>query len=156
MPATACITPMCRRSPPLPDIAELNIGHAIVAHAVFAGWENAVREMKAIMVAAASWPQCTMIYGIGTDIVQISRIEAALARHGERFAEKILGPEELEKYHARAPRTRCAACASWPPAFGQGSVFQGDRPGHAHADDLARRADAQRAERQADESPAAR
>ncbi|NML59788.1 pyridoxine 5'-phosphate synthase [Massilia sp. RP-1-19] len=34
------------------DIGELNIGHAMVAHAVFAGWENAVREMKAIMVAA--------------------------------------------------------------------------------------------------------
>lgn len=34
------------------DIAELNIGHAIVAHALFAGWQNAVREMKAIMVAA--------------------------------------------------------------------------------------------------------
>jgi pyridoxine 5-phosphate synthase len=34
----------------IPDIAELNIGHAIVAHAVFAGWQNAVREMKAIMV----------------------------------------------------------------------------------------------------------
>lgn len=33
----------------IPDIAELNIGHAIVAHAVFVGWENAVREMKAIM-----------------------------------------------------------------------------------------------------------
>jgi pyridoxine 5-phosphate synthase len=33
------------------EIAELNIGHAIVAHAVFAGWENAVREMKAIMVS---------------------------------------------------------------------------------------------------------
>lgn len=33
-------------------IHELNIGHAIVAHALFAGWENAVREMKAIMVAA--------------------------------------------------------------------------------------------------------
>ncbi|WJF89480.1 pyridoxine 5'-phosphate synthase [Paraburkholderia bonniea] len=33
-------------------ITELNIGHAIVAHAIFAGWENAVREMKAIMVAA--------------------------------------------------------------------------------------------------------
>jgi pyridoxine 5-phosphate synthase len=33
------------------DIAELNIGHAIVAHAIFAGWENAVREMKAIMVS---------------------------------------------------------------------------------------------------------
>ncbi|MGK5046920.1 pyridoxine 5'-phosphate synthase [Janthinobacterium sp. GB4P2] len=35
----------------IPDITELNIGHAIVAHAVFVGWENAVREMKAIMVA---------------------------------------------------------------------------------------------------------
>jgi pyridoxine 5-phosphate synthase len=34
------------------DIGELNIGHAIVAHALFAGWENAVREMKAIMTAA--------------------------------------------------------------------------------------------------------
>jgi pyridoxine 5-phosphate synthase len=36
----------------LDDIGELNIGHAIVAHAVFVGFENAVREMKAIMVAA--------------------------------------------------------------------------------------------------------
>lgn len=34
------------------DIHELNIGHAIVAHSIFAGWENAVREMKAIMVTA--------------------------------------------------------------------------------------------------------
>lgn len=36
----------------LPGIKELNIGHAVVAHAVFVGWQNAVREMKAIMVAA--------------------------------------------------------------------------------------------------------
>jgi len=33
----------------IPDISELNIGHAIVAHAVFVGWEKAVRDMKAIM-----------------------------------------------------------------------------------------------------------
>jgi pyridoxine 5-phosphate synthase len=33
-------------------ITELNIGHGIVAHAIFAGWDNAVREMKAIMVAS--------------------------------------------------------------------------------------------------------
>jgi pyridoxine 5-phosphate synthase len=33
----------------LPGIAELNIGHAIVAHAVFAGWETAVREMKRLI-----------------------------------------------------------------------------------------------------------
>ena len=42
------------------------------------------------------------IYGIGTDIVQISRIEGALARNGERFAERILGPQEMEKYRARS------------------------------------------------------
>ena len=36
----------------IPDIAELNIGHAIVAQAVFDGWQKAVRDMKAIMVAA--------------------------------------------------------------------------------------------------------
>ena len=36
----------------IPDIAELNIGHAIVAHAVFVGWQAAVSEMKALMVKA--------------------------------------------------------------------------------------------------------
>ena len=36
----------------IPEITELNIGHAIVAHAIFVGWENAVREMKAAMIKA--------------------------------------------------------------------------------------------------------
>jgi pyridoxine 5-phosphate synthase len=36
----------------IPEIAELNIGHAIVAQAIFVGWQNAIKEMKAIMVAA--------------------------------------------------------------------------------------------------------
>jgi len=36
----------------LPDIVELNIGHAIVAHALFVGLAQAVREMKALMLAA--------------------------------------------------------------------------------------------------------
>lgn len=36
----------------LPGIAELNIGHAIVARAVFDGWEKAVRDMKALMIQA--------------------------------------------------------------------------------------------------------
>ncbi|HEY8023793.1 MAG TPA: holo-ACP synthase [Burkholderiaceae bacterium] len=42
-----------------------------------------------------------MIYGIGTDIIRIARIEAALVRHGERFAAKILGPEEMQLYLER-------------------------------------------------------
>ena len=37
----------------LPGINELNIGHAIVAHALFVGWKEAVAEMKRLMVAAA-------------------------------------------------------------------------------------------------------
>lgn len=36
----------------IPGIEELNIGHAIVAHALFVGWDNAVTEMKALMKAA--------------------------------------------------------------------------------------------------------
>ena len=36
----------------LPQIHELNIGHSIVARAVFVGLEAAVREMKAAMLAA--------------------------------------------------------------------------------------------------------
>jgi holo-[acyl-carrier protein] synthase len=71
-----------------------------------------------------------MIYGIGTDIVQISRVEAALARSGPRFAEKILGPQELEKYHARSERnpvrglrflaTRFSAKEAFSKAIGLG------------------------------------
>ena len=34
----------------LPGIEELNIGHAIVSHALFVGWENAVREMKRLLL----------------------------------------------------------------------------------------------------------
>lgn len=46
-----------------------------------------------------------MIYGIGTDICDIRRIEATLARRGERFAEKVLGPEELQVFRARRQRS---------------------------------------------------
>ena len=34
-------------------LEELNIGHAIVAHALFVGWDEAVREMKALMKESA-------------------------------------------------------------------------------------------------------
>ena len=33
------------------EIEELNIGHAVVAHAIFVGWERAVREMKNAVTA---------------------------------------------------------------------------------------------------------
>jgi pyridoxine 5-phosphate synthase len=34
----------------LPGISELNIGHAIVARAVFDGWGKAIRDMKALLI----------------------------------------------------------------------------------------------------------
>lgn len=37
---------------PILEITELNIGHAIVSHAIFVGWENAIREMKACLIKA--------------------------------------------------------------------------------------------------------
>lgn len=37
----------------IPGVAELNIGHALVAEALFMGWENAIREMKRVMQEAA-------------------------------------------------------------------------------------------------------
>lgn len=38
----------------IPGIEELNIGHAIIAHALFVGWDNAVREMKQLMLDAVA------------------------------------------------------------------------------------------------------
>ena len=45
-----------------------------------------------------------MIYGIGTDICDVRRIRASLARHGERFARKILSDAEFATWKARSAR----------------------------------------------------
>ena len=43
-----------------------------------------------------------MTYGIGTDICDIRRIRAALDRHGERFAAKILCESEMALWRTRS------------------------------------------------------
>lgn len=50
-----------------------------------------------------------MIFGIGTDIVSIHRIAAALARHGEAFAQRILAPQEWDGFVANAQPARFLA-----------------------------------------------
>jgi holo-[acyl-carrier protein] synthase len=45
-----------------------------------------------------------MIYGIGTDICDVRRIRDTLARHGERFAKKILSDLEFKTWQARSQR----------------------------------------------------
>lgn len=39
-----------------------------------------------------------MIHGVGTDIVHVARLEASIARYGERFAQRILAESELETF----------------------------------------------------------
>lgn len=43
-----------------------------------------------------------MIVGIGMDLVEIPRVEAALARHGERFAQRILTEREYRRFRTHA------------------------------------------------------
>ena len=47
-----------------------------------------------------------MIYGIGTDVCSISRMDAAVQRHGDRFAQRVLGTEEIVEYHRRFAKVR--------------------------------------------------
>lgn len=39
-----------------------------------------------------------VIFGVGTDIVEMSRVEATWARFGEHFASRILMDEEMELF----------------------------------------------------------
>ena len=48
-----------------------------------------------------------MIFGVGTDIVELSRMQATYDRFGERLAERILMPEELDLFHR----------SKWPVRF---------------------------------------
>jgi holo-[acyl-carrier protein] synthase len=66
-----------------------------------------------------------MIYGIGTDIVEVSRIEDALARFGESFARRILSTPEWQAYaqsqtQARFLAKRFAAKEAFAKALGTG------------------------------------
>jgi holo-[acyl-carrier protein] synthase len=48
-----------------------------------------------------------MIFGIGTDLCRIDRIDEAYARFGERFVDRLLMPEEraaFARHAARRPR----------------------------------------------------
>ena len=71
-----------------------------------------------------------MIFGIGTDLCDVRRITATLQRKGDRFAEKVLGPAEIEVFRARRARdegrglrylaTRFSAKEAFSKAIGLG------------------------------------
>lgn len=74
-----------------------------------------------------------MIFGVGTDICDVRRIRASLARHGERFALKILSDAEFATWKARSARwpergirylaTRFSAKEAFSKAIGLGMLM---------------------------------
>jgi holo-[acyl-carrier protein] synthase len=50
-----------------------------------------------------------MIFGIGTDILRVERIERVYQRHGERFAERLLLPAEAEAFRGETRPVRFLA-----------------------------------------------
>ena len=66
-----------------------------------------------------------MIYGIGTDLIEIKRVERVLERFGERFARRILCEPELKRFHAHKQPVaylakRFAAKEAFTKALGTG------------------------------------
>ena len=66
-----------------------------------------------------------MIFGVGTDIVEIERVRKALERWGERFAERILCAPELARFRkhklpANYLAKRFAAKEAFTKALGTG------------------------------------
>ena len=49
------------------------------------------------------------VVGLGTDIAEIERVEKALARSGDAFAERILSAVELEQFHSLKQKGRFLA-----------------------------------------------
>ncbi len=66
-----------------------------------------------------------MIFGIGTDIVAVARLQRLWERHGERALEKLLAPQELADFtlavdKGRFLAKRFAAKEAFSKAFGTG------------------------------------
>jgi holo-[acyl-carrier protein] synthase len=66
-----------------------------------------------------------MIYGIGTDIVAVSRLRGFWERHGERALEKLLAVQEMADFAKAADKgrflaKRFAAKEAFCKAFGTG------------------------------------
>ena len=66
-----------------------------------------------------------MIFGIGTDIVEVARIEASISQFGDEFAKRILAQSELASYQssqlkARFLAKRFAAKEAFSKALGTG------------------------------------
>ena len=105
MPATASITQTAETIAALPEIVELNIGYFMIGEALFVGLAETVRAMRAAMDRgrkAAREHELIMIIGIGSDLIDISRVAKVIERHGDRFLDRIFTDAERAKAERRA------------------------------------------------------
>lgn len=66
-----------------------------------------------------------MIYGVGTDLIELKRVERVLKRYGDRFAQRILCDPELKRFRAHKQPVaylakRFAAKEAFTKALGTG------------------------------------
>jgi holo-[acyl-carrier protein] synthase len=64
-----------------------------------------------------------VIVGIGTDVCDVRRMRATLARRGERFAERVLGEQELAVFRARRARAEVRGVAYLATRFSAKEAF---------------------------------
>ena len=64
-----------------------------------------------------------MIFGVGTDICDVRRIAASLARRGDRFAEKVLGPHEIDIFRARRAKLEARGTSYLATRFSAKEAF---------------------------------
>ena len=92
------------------EIVELNIGHFIIGEAVFEGLDSVIRAH-----ARGDGPRprpgggagrSAMILGLGSDLIDIRRIEKTLERHGERFIDRVFTDVERAAAERRVTTRR--------------------------------------------------
>src|SRR5712671_6663986 len=131
MPGTASATSRSGRSPPLPPSSS----------SISAISSSARRSSAASTVpsSACAWPwiraapprktsaarKRAMILGIGSDLIDIGRIERTIQRFGDRFLDRVFTPLERERSDRRANRAasyakRYAAKEACAKALGTG------------------------------------
>ena len=94
-------------------------------HALVAGGQVTVTARSPRQPNRTPLSSCAMIKGIGTDIVEVSRVEGETARHGPEFLQQVFTAAEIEycerrrrKYESYA--ARFAAKEAFFKALGTG------------------------------------
>ena len=70
-------------------ISELNIGHFIIAESIFVSLKNSIKKFKKIINNKMK------IFGIGTDIINIKRMEKSIKKNGDNFKNKVFSKNEI-------------------------------------------------------------